>query len=64
MKARIALEAVKEQKTIRAIASHYGIHASQVTQWKPQVVEALPARGWAILIYMASPRGFEPRLPP
>ena len=26
MKARIALEAIKEQKTIQEIASHYGVH--------------------------------------
>jgi transposase-like protein len=26
MKARIALEAIKEQKTIQEIASHYGLH--------------------------------------
>jgi len=31
MKARIALEAIKEQKTIQEIASHYGVHPSQVT---------------------------------
>jgi hypothetical protein len=31
MKARIALEAIKEQKTIQGIASHYGVHPSQVT---------------------------------
>ena len=42
MKARIALEAIKGQKTIQEIASHYGVHPSQVTQWKRQVVEALP----------------------
>jgi transposase len=29
MKARIALEAIKEQKTIQEIASHYGVHPSQ-----------------------------------
>ena len=30
MKARIALEAIKEQKTIQEIASHYAVHPSQV----------------------------------
>jgi len=33
MKARIALEAIKGQKTIQEIASHYGVHPSQVTNW-------------------------------
>jgi len=31
MKARIALEAIKGQKTIQEIASHYGVHPTQVT---------------------------------
>jgi transposase-like protein len=30
MKAQVALEAIKEQKTIQEIASHYGVHPSQV----------------------------------
>jgi len=39
MKARIALEAIKGQKTIQEIASHYGVHPNQVSTWKRQVVE-------------------------
>ena len=31
MKSRIALEAIKGQKTIQEIASHYGVHPNQVT---------------------------------
>ena len=42
MKARIALEAIKEQKTIQEIASHYGVHPSQVTNWKRQAVQGVP----------------------
>jgi len=42
MKARIALEAIKEQKTIQEIASHYGVHPSQVTKWKRQTIEGAP----------------------
>jgi len=34
LKARIALEAIKGQRTIQEIASHYGVHPNQVTQWK------------------------------
>jgi putative transposase len=39
MKARIALEAIKGQKTIQEIGSHYGVHPNQVTNWKRQAVE-------------------------
>jgi transposase-like protein len=42
MKARIALEAIKEQKTIQEIASHYGVHPSQVTSWKRQAIQGAP----------------------
>jgi transposase len=42
MKARIALEAIKGQKTIQEIASHYGVHPNQVTNWKRQAVEGTP----------------------
>ena len=41
MKGRIALEAIKGQKTLQEIASHYGVHPNQVTNWKRQAVEGL-----------------------
>jgi|SRR5882757_149556 transposase-like protein len=40
LKAKIAVEAVKGQRTIQEIASHYSIHPSQVTQWKKQLLES------------------------
>src|SRR5437667_5729390 len=43
MKARIALEAIKGQKTIQEIASHYGVHPNQVITWKRQAVQGTPA---------------------
>jgi transposase-like protein len=43
MKARIALEAIKGQKTIQAIASHYGGHPNQVTNWKRVAIQGVPA---------------------
>jgi len=43
MKSRIALEAIKSQKTIQEIASHYGVHPNQVTNWKRQAVEGMSA---------------------
>jgi transposase-like protein len=38
-KAKIALEAIKGQRTIQEIASHYEIHPSLVTHWKKQLLE-------------------------
>lgn len=42
MKARIALEAIKGQRTIQQIASHFGVHPNQVTTWKRQAIQELP----------------------
>jgi transposase-like protein len=42
LKARVAVEAIKGQKTVNEIASAYGIHPHQVTQWKKQALEQLP----------------------
>ena len=41
MKARIALEAIKGQKTIQEIALHYGVYPSQVTNWKRQAIQGV-----------------------
>lgn len=42
-KARVALEAVKGQKTLNELASEFGVQPVQVTQWKRQLLEASPA---------------------
>ena len=39
LKAKIAVEAVKGQRTVQEIGAHYSIHPSQVTQWKKQLLE-------------------------
>jgi transposase-like protein len=41
-KVKVALEAIKGQKTLNEIASHYEVHPNQVTQWKKQALEGLP----------------------
>ena len=41
-KAKIALEAIKGQRTIQEIASHYEIHPNLVTHWKKQLLEGAP----------------------
>lgn len=33
-KARVALEAVKEEKTIAELSSEYEIHSNMITKWK------------------------------
>ena len=38
-KAKVALEAAKEIKTLNELASQYGIHAAQISQWKAQLLE-------------------------
>ncbi len=41
-KIKVALEAIRERRTLNEIASEYGVHATQVSEWKKQVLEALP----------------------
>ena len=43
LKAKIALEAVKGDKTIREISSEYGVHSNQIMKWKKQLLEELPS---------------------
>jgi putative transposase len=38
-KAKVALEAIKGQRTVQEIASHYEVHPSLVTQWKKQLLQ-------------------------
>ena len=43
LKARIALDAIKGQKTIAELASEYGAHLNQISIWKKQLLDATPA---------------------
>jgi len=42
LKARVALEAIKGEKTIAELSSEYRVHTSQITKWKRKVLEELP----------------------
>ena len=43
IKARVALEALRGQKTVAQIASEHQVHPTQVNQWKKQAMETLRA---------------------
>lgn len=45
-KAKVAVDALKEQKTIAELASQYAIHPTQITTWKKQALEIL-AQGFS-----------------
>lgn len=38
-KAKVALEALKGVKTINEIGQEYGVHPTQVSQWKKELLE-------------------------
>lgn len=41
-KARVALAALREDRTLNEVATHYGVHPSAITRWKKQALEGLP----------------------
>lgn len=40
-KKKVALEAIRQQKTVNEITSEYGVHATQVNLWKKQATDAI-----------------------
>jgi len=41
-KARVALEALKEEKAMAQLSSEYGVHANQIRQWRQKLLDELP----------------------
>jgi transposase-like protein len=41
-KAKVALEAIRGERTINELAAEYGVHPVQITQWKKVVLEEVP----------------------
>ena len=37
-KAKVALEAIKGQRTVQELASGYGVHPGQITNWKKRLI--------------------------
>ena len=42
-KAKVALEALKGIKTASELTSEFGVHPTQISQWKQQLIAGLPA---------------------
>lgn len=42
LKTKVALAAIRGEKTVAQIASEFGIHPNLVTQWKRKAMESLP----------------------
>lgn len=43
LKAKVALAALKGDKTMAELSSEYEVHANQVSKWKKRVLESLPS---------------------
>lgn len=41
-KARIALEAIRGDRTMAELAAAYGVHPVQISKWKKQALDELP----------------------
>ena len=41
-KAKVALEAIRGERTLNEIAADYGVHPIQITHWKRMALDTLP----------------------
>ena len=42
-KAKVAIEAIKESRTIAELSSMFAVHATQITKWKRQALDIVSA---------------------
>ena len=56
-KARVALEAVKGERTVSELAAEYGVHPTMIHQWKKALLAVLGA----ILDELMTPKNTTPR---
>jgi len=42
-KAKVALEAIKGEKTLAQLSSEFEVHANQIGQWRKQLLNELPS---------------------
>jgi len=42
-KAKVALEAIKGEKTLAQLSSEFGVHANQIGLWRKQLIKELPS---------------------
>ena len=41
-KAKVAVDAIRQQKTANELTTEYGVHASQINTWRKQALAAIP----------------------
>jgi len=42
-KARVALEALRGEKTMAQLSSEFGVHVNQIRQWRQKLLDELPS---------------------
>lgn len=41
-KTKVAIEAIRQNKTINELTTEYGVHATQINLWKKQAMDMIP----------------------